>query len=142
MRTKKEMQRHLDAFEVYYVHRSLRKVAQLLGVSLTSLNNWSSSFNWQERCEIRDAQTAAMLNDKSTLSNVERKAKYLKHLDSIFDSAFDHAVDGTIKPKIECSSARDLKAVIDSILKLLGEPEQEPINITFNVTRTNTEDAK
>ncbi len=140
---KKESQFQHDAFEQYFLLgaiRSLSKLHSLLtetappgkkAFSLRTLKEWSRVNDWQQRCIIRDAEVARKVEEKSTADLVSVKAKFLRQVQSVIDTAFD--AQG--KPNIVCDRARDLKDLIDSALKLLGETEQEPIAITFNVQK-------
>ena len=132
-----------DAFEQYFLlgaARSLSKLHRLLtetapvgkkAVSLRTLKEWSRVNDWQQRCIIRDAEVARKVEEKSTDDLVTFKAKCLRQVQSVINTGFEK--DGT--PKIICDRARDLKDLIDSALKLLGEAEQEPVSITFNVKK-------
>jgi hypothetical protein len=139
-----------DAFEQYFLlgaQRSLSKLHSLLtetapvgkkAVSLRTLKEWSRVNDWHQRCIIRDAEVARKVEEKSTADLVSVKAKFLRQVQSVIDTAFES--DGA--PKIVCDRARDLKDLIDSALKLLGEPEQEPVSITFNVKKYAPDDEK
>jgi hypothetical protein len=140
---KKESQFQHDAFEQYFLLgavRSLSRLHSLLtetappgqkAVSLRTLKEWSRVNDWQQRCIIRDAEVARKVEEKSTADLVSVKAKFLRQVQSVIDTAFDSQG----KPNIVCDRARDLKDLIDSALKLLGEPEQEPVSIVFNVKK-------
>lgn len=140
---KKESTFQHDAFEQYFllgVVRSLSRLHSLLtetappgkkAVSLRTIKEWSRVHDWQQRCIIRDAEVARKVEEKSTADLVSVKAKFLRQVQSVIDTAFDSQG----KPKIVCDRARDLKDLIDSALKLLGEPEQEPVSILFNVKK-------
>lgn len=139
-----------DAFEQYFLLGAVRSLSKLhllltetapLGkkaVSLRTIKEWSRVNDWQQRCIIRDAEVARKVEEKSTDDLVSIKAKFLRQVQSVIDTAFKS--DGT--PLIVCDRARDLKDLIDSALKLLGEAEQEPIAITFNVKKYSPDDQK
>ena len=140
---KKESSFMHDAFEQYFLLgavRSLSKLHSLLTetappgkktVSLRTLKEWSRVHDWQQRCIIRDAEVARKVEQKSTADVVSVKAKFLQQVQSVIATAFDQQGN----PKIVCDRARDLKDLIDAALKLLGEPEKEPISISFNVKK-------
>ena len=133
-----------DAFEQYFLLgaiRSLSKLHSLLtetappgkkAVSLRTLKEWSRVHDWQQRCIIRDAEVARKVEQRSTADVVSVKAKFLQQVQSVIDTAFD---SDTGTPLIVCDRARDLKDLIDAALKLLGEPEREPVSIIFNVKK-------
>ena len=144
---KKESSFMHDAFEQYFLLgavRSLSKLHSLLTetappgkktVSLRTLKEWSRVHDWQQRCIIRDAEVARKVEAKSTADVVSVKAKFLQQVQSVIATAFDQQGN----PKIVCDRARDLKDLIDAALKLLGEPEREAIEISFNVKKYNQE---
>ena len=132
-----------DAFEHYFLLGSVRSLSKLHSlltetappgkkvVSLRTIKEWSRVNDWQQRCIIRDAEVARKVEEKSTADLVSVKAKFLRQVQSVIDTAFEK--DGS--PKIVCDRARDLKDLIDAALKLLGEAEHEPVSITFNVKK-------
>ncbi len=136
-----------DAFEAYFLLgavRSLSKLHMLLTetappgkktVSLRTLKEWSRVHDWQQRCIIRDAEVARKVEQKSTADVVSVKAKFLQQVQSVIETAFDSQGN----PKIVCDRARDLKDMIDAALKLLGEPEREAIEVSFNVKKYDPE---
>lgn len=140
----KESQFQHDAFEIYFrlgavrslakLHTALTKVAPpgKKAVSLRTLKEWSRRHDWVQRCIIRDNEVARRVEQKATTDIVAIKAKFLQQVQSVIDTAFDSS---TGKPKIICDRARDLKDLVDAALKLLGEPEKEPVSITINVKK-------
>lgn len=140
---KKESAFQHDAFEQYFRLGAVRSLAKLHSLltetaplgqkvpSLRTIKEWSRVHDWQNRCIIRDSEVARKVEEKSTADLVSIKAKFLNQVQSVIDTAFEK--DG--KPLIVCDRARDLKDLIDSALKLLGEAEQEPVSITFNVSK-------
>ena len=145
---KKERTDQIDAFEAYFRLGSLRSLSKLHRtliasssleqkvVSLRTLAEWSRVHDWQQRCIIRDAEVARKVEQKSTADVVSVKAKFLQQVQSVIDTAFD---PDTGTPLIVCDRARDLKDLIDAALKLLGEPEREAIEISFNVKKYDPE---
>ncbi|OYT64162.1 hypothetical protein B6U67_00740 [Methanosarcinales archaeon ex4484_138] len=123
----KEKPKHREAFEYYYQVRSLRKVAQKFGVSNASVEKWNKSFNWQERLLIRDQEIADKVEKELVDSITERKAKYLKMVEAVMSTAFERQEDGTVRVKIKCNKASDLQKLIETALKLMGEPERQEI---------------
>ena len=144
---KKERTDQIDAFEAYFrlgSSRSLTKLHCLLieaassdqkVVSLRTLAEWSRVYDWVQRCIIRDAEVARKVEQKSTADVVSVKAKFLQQVQSVIETAFDSQGN----PKIVCDRARDLKDMIDAALKLLGEPEREAIEVSFNVKKYDPE---
>ena len=145
---KKESPAQHDAFEIYFRLGSSRSLAKLhsvlsqsspLGkkvVSLRTLKEWSRVYDWVQRCIIRDAEVARKVEQRSTADVVSVKAKFLQQVQSVIATAFD---SNTGAPLIVCDQARDLKNLIDAALKLLGEPEREAIELSFNVKKYDEE---
>lgn len=74
----KERKTHADAFEAYYAMghaRSLTRLSEQLGVSRSTLRNWSASFNWQELIEERDRDVATQVASRSVRTEVQERSK-------------------------------------------------------------------
>lgn len=111
-----------EAFEYYYTlggDRSLREVARKFNKSLTTIHKWNKSFNWQERCEIRDAENGRRLEERNNDTIVEVKAKYHKVLKALVGKFVEDLNNGRIK----IDKISDLVKIIELDMKLLGETE-------------------
>lgn len=120
---KEEKPLHRKGFEVYYSlgeERSIRKVAAKLKKSPATIQNWSNSFNWKERVEIRDTTVAETLEKKVIDTVVSLKADYHKILKATIFGAVEDIKSG--KLKIETIS--DLRTVMEMDLKLMGEEDR------------------
>jgi hypothetical protein len=70
---------HRKAFEDYYAMGGRRKyqlLADKLGVSYSTVKNWSLSFGWKQRVAKRDAEAASQARDKSMFDAVEERARH------------------------------------------------------------------
>jgi hypothetical protein len=120
---KEEKPIHKKAFEVYYQlgeERSIRKVAAKMNKSPATIQNWSGSFNWKERVEIRDATVQETLEKKVIDTVVSLKADYHKILKATILGAVQDIKDG----KLKVESISDLRTVMEMDLKLMGEEDR------------------
>jgi transposase len=117
---KEEKEIHRQAFEYYYAlgsERNLREVAKEFNKSLTSVHNWSVSFDWKSRIELRDAETSRMLEKKTNETIVEIKAKYHTFLKAMIAKAIE---DFKAK-RILIETPLDIIRVMQMDLELMGE---------------------
>lgn len=120
---KEEKPIHRKAFEIYYQlgeERSIRKVAKKLDKSPATIQNWSHSFNWRERVEIRDTTVAETLEKKVIDTVVTLKADYHKILKATILTAVQDIKDG----KLKIETIQDLRTVMEMDLKLMGEEDR------------------
>lgn len=117
---KNERDIHRQAFEYYYAmgsDRNLRDVAKEFNKSLTSVHNWSVSFDWKSRIELRDAQTSKLLEKKTNETIVEIKAKYHTFLKAMIAKAIED-----FKAKnLRIETPLDLVRIMQMDLELMGE---------------------
>lgn len=117
---KEEKDIHRSAFEYYYamgVDRNLRDVAKEFNKSLTSVHNWSVSFDWKSRIELRDAETTKLLEKKTNETIVEIKAKYHTFLKAMIAKALEDFKSKNLK----IETPLDLVRIITLDLELMGE---------------------
>lgn len=117
---KEEKEIHRRAFEYYYAmgdKRNLRDVAKEFNVSLTSVHNWSVSFDWKSRIELRDAENAKLLEKKTNETIVEIKAKYHTFLKAMIAKA----IEDFKAQKFKIETPLDLVRIIQLDLELMGE---------------------
>lgn len=120
---KEEKPIHRKAFEVYYSlgdERSIRKVAAKMKKSPATIQNWSNSFNWRERVEVRDVTVAETLEKKVIDTVVTLKADYHKILKATILTAVQDIKEG----KLKVNSISDLKMVMEMDLNLMGEEDR------------------
>lgn len=117
---KKENNLHRQAFEYYLAKgadRNLRDVAKEFNKSLTSVHNWSLSFDWKSRIELREAEVTKMLERKTNETIVEIKAKYHTFLKAIIGKAIEDFKKGTLL----IETPLDLVRIMQMDLELMGE---------------------
>ena len=121
----KETLKHQRAFDFYYgmgEDRSCSAVAQKLGVSKTSVQNWSKYFKWQKRVEERDRQNARRITSKTDDVIVNARVGYQQEILKIIDrlkqlinSVYDE--DGNLS--ISIRNVRDLKRAMEMFIQLV-----------------------
>ncbi len=129
-----ETMRHSSAFEAYYAlgdNRSLPKLRQQLidtlppeeVVSERTLENWSVSFNWQQRVIDKNKNISALVDQKSTNDSVKKRIKWLAQAEDRISTAFNE--DGS--PKFTIEDNKSLNEIVKLALTLMGEPERKEI---------------
>jgi hypothetical protein len=81
----KELQRHIDAFEIYFktkqsgkiTHEAIKLVALELGFSTNAIYTWKKEFDWDGREAIRSREINKQIERKTDSSIVTNKIKYL-----------------------------------------------------------------
>ena len=76
-----EKEHNTQAFEAYYAlgpKRSHSAVAKKLGVSVSTIKNWSRSFRWRERIAERDKQVARKVANQTLNDQVSRQKRSLQ----------------------------------------------------------------
>jgi len=77
----KEQPHQKKAFERYYElgeKRSYEKVADELGVAVSTVKLWGKSFNWTERVQDRDLQVTREVADRTVDDLASRRTRGLK----------------------------------------------------------------
>jgi hypothetical protein len=100
IRVKKETLKHVEAFETYYQkgsNRSLRDLADELGVSYTSVFNWSKAFSWGEKIKERDAEIAARVKEKSIEEEVDLRSQFNLGIEQAVKLFLDNLNKGLVK---------------------------------------------
>lgn len=120
---KQEKPLHRKAFEVYYAlgeERSVRSVAKKMNKSATTIQNWSKSFNWKERVEIRDVTVTEAFEKKVVDTIVSLKADYHKIVKALIVSSIEDIKLG----KLKINSVTDLEKMVTLSLTLMGEEDR------------------
>jgi len=81
----RESGRQAQAFEYYWGlgnTRTLKKVAEYFGVSQRTVENWSMSFNWRRRINMRDLEIADDMSEDSIKKIADIKAKHREMVDA------------------------------------------------------------
>jgi hypothetical protein len=91
------------AFELYYrlgSKRSLAEVSKQLGRTTRTLENWSSTFRWQERVSDRETKSIEhAVGVQRTFIEEELKRAHIAGLDSIIDKGVEALNKGDLKLK-------------------------------------------
>lgn len=118
----KESQRHVDAFEQYFLYKQSGKntdeaislVQVESGFSKTSLYKWKKELKWDEREAIRSVDVQQKVEKQTNTTVVENKIRYLGIYHRLLDD-----LEANLKVKI--SSVSDVERVIRGALLLQGE---------------------
>lgn len=121
----KELQRHLDAFEIYFKHKqegrntkeAITLVSMELKFSETSLYKWKKEFDWDGREAIRSREIQRKIEEKTNNTIIENKIKYLSFYHKLLD---DLRRDWNLK----IDNVRDLEVVTKNALLLQDEPTE------------------
>lgn len=119
---KKESLLMAEAFEYYYAmgdERNLAKVAEKFECTDTTVGNWSTSFNWQERVQQRDMLIAGEMQKKTIKEIAKTKANYRKIV-SVAIQKFSKKLledDGGV----DLTHIADLEKLVKLDLLLMGE---------------------
>lgn len=119
----KELQKHLDAFELYFQSKqagsttkaSIMQVASKQKYNVTTVWRWKKNFNWDEREVVRASEVNKRVEKRINSSIVDNKVKYLSFYHKLLDDLkndFD----------IRIWNVTDLKKTIDGALVLQDEP--------------------
>lgn len=130
---KEEKEIHRQAFEYYFLlgkGRNLREVAKEFNKSLTSVHNWSQSFDWKNRIEIREIETARMLEKATNETVVEIKARY----QTICKALIERAMKDFQEDKFGIETPLDLIRVMQMSLELIGEGNSSSAGLMNELT--------
>lgn len=149
-----ETKAHKDAFNQYYLmgaDRSLRELARLRNVSEKSPKRWSKAFNWQERITLKDIDLSRKIEEKVDDAVVNTKADFRRDIRLSMQPVKAAINSAVIKDKktgeasltFKVENAKDLKAVIDSLEKLIkvdllvmGEADgRQEVSGSVNITQ-------
>lgn len=114
----KETDRQLQAFEYYFglgEVRSKQKVADYIGVSYQTINNWMKTYNWDERCKALERANYAQIQEFDKKQLLKEIVNYRK----IIKASVTRYLEELKKGGIEIKSVRDLATLIRLDLDLL-----------------------
>jgi transposase len=100
---KTEQEQHRLAFEQYYAlggKRTYQQVAQKLGVSASTVKNWSRSFNWRQRIAERDREASQQMADRSAQAIMDDRERDLKIVRMAKMKLTKDIAEGKVKGKI------------------------------------------
>jgi hypothetical protein len=111
--------------------RNLREVAKEFNTTLTTVHNWSISFDWKSRIELRDNEVSKIMEKKTNETVVEIKAKYHTFLKAMIAQAIED-----FKAKdLKIETPLDLIRVIQMDLELLGEGDGSKSGMLDEMTK-------
>ena len=127
----KELQRHIDAFEIYFkkkqegndTAKAITLASQECNFSETSLYTWKKEFDWDGREAIRAAEINKKVEEKTDSTIIENKTKYLSFYHKLLDKL---KKDGF---NIDIKSPRDLDLVVRGALLLQGEYTEHKVRL-------------
>jgi len=127
----KELQRHIDAFEIYFkkkqegndTAKAITLASLECGFSETSLYTWKKEFDWDGREAIRAAEINKKVEEKTDSTIIENKTKYLSFYHKLLDKL---KKDGF---NIDIKSPRDLDLVVRGALLLQGEYTEHKVRL-------------
>ena len=137
----KELQRHLDAFELYFQYKqsgcntkqSISKVMVELKWSESALYNWKEEFDWDGREAIRSLEINKELQKKTNTSIVDNKIQYLGIYHRLLKKLADNGYD------IDIKCINDLNLVVKGALLVQDEPTE---HIKEDSSQTHSVDFK
>lgn len=132
---KHETARMAQAFEYYYSlgdDRSLGKAAVQFGVTETTIENWSTSFGWQERVQQRDIEVANTMHKKTVKEIANSKANYRKIIAIGIKKFAEKLMDD--EGGVDLTKIQDFERLVKLDLLLMGEiTERKDISGTQKV---------
>jgi hypothetical protein len=122
----KETQRHLDAFELYLLHKqsgtntedSIKLLVGDLKVTRKTLYIWKKEFNWDEKEAIRSLEINKEIQTKTNKSIVDNKIQYLGVYHRLLKKLADNGYN------IDICNVNDLSVVVKGALLLQDEPTE------------------
>jgi len=138
----KELQKHLDAFELYFKNKqegssvveSIRLVCSKFKVSEKTAYKWKKEFDWDGREAIRSQEIQKRIEEKTNTTIVDNKVKYLSFYHKLLDDLKNDF-------KLKIKDVNDLKRVIDGALLLQDQPT-EISETNINIDKQLDEDLK
>jgi len=124
----KELQRHIDAFEIYFTNKqngqnvqdSVRLVESKFGVSEKTVYKWKRVFDWDGREAIRANEINRKIEKKTDNSIVSNKVKYLAVVHKPIDDLIKKMNEG--KSVLVIESSLDVERYLKMALLLQDQP--------------------
>jgi hypothetical protein len=125
----KELQKHLDAFELYFkskqdganTEESIKLLMSDFKVSRKTAYKWKKEFDWDGREAIRSQEIQKRIEEKTNTTIVDNKVKYLSFYHKLLDDLKNDF-------KLKIKDVNDLKRVIDGALLLQDQPTEKTEN--------------
>lgn len=113
-----------EAFNRYYAmgkNRSLKKLAEEVGLSLMTMKRWSSSLGWSDRIRYKDAMLAGKIEAKIDEAIVKSAADKQKFIYDILTKAREDFNNGLLRVKTINDLEKIMRISNDMEQKTLGE---------------------
>lgn len=111
-----ESQRHIAAFERYLAmgdSRSLKRLAEEVGIALQTAEIWSKKFGWQKRMKHIKQENAEVEFIESAADQRKNRTLQLKIIDRMIRDSVVLDEDGNIvDTKVQAKSTSDLRMLI------------------------------
>jgi hypothetical protein len=117
------MEHHKQAFETYYglgLKRTYQAVADKIGVSSSTIKNWSRSFKWREQIRERDVAITRQAVDQTFRQGVVENERNLKIVQAALMRSAKDIAEGKVPIRI-----RDLDLLIqlEERLRSITDPK-------------------
>ncbi len=139
-RIQTEKEHNTQAFEAYYAlgpKRSHSAVAKKLGVSVSTIKNWSRSFRWRERIAERDTQVAREVASRTLNTEVARTQRSLQIVQMSIVQLAKAVSQGKIKMTLS-----DLDKLIRLESFLSGQSDSRQEHIFGDLKNKSTEELR
>lgn len=133
----KETLRHQVAFETYYLlgeKRTMRRVANAMGLHHASISNWARAFDWHNRIIERDSKLAKRIQEKTEGDLVKLASEHrptVRDIMVVVKAALQVGVNTIKSGKFRVDTADGLSKIVVAAEKmirldllLMGEPEE------------------
>jgi hypothetical protein len=119
MTRKRESPQARQAFEAYchQERRSLRKLADEIGVPFSTLRRWSEKYDWQERVRQYDIEVAAAAREAARKEAARLAERRMKHAEAMQQSGL--LIIG--RARIAEMSDKEARAALATAFRLLAE---------------------
>ncbi|KXZ39473.1 hypothetical protein SAMN05661008_00341 [Alkalithermobacter thermoalcaliphilus JW-YL-7 = DSM 7308] len=137
-----EKQKHRDAFELYSKLKMEgekdvpEKVAKEFGITVRTVNQWSSDFSWKEKMEEIERKTSEEAHKKMIKEIAKRKEKSLVFL-------MEYMQKMEVQMMLENKDnyyAKDYTEILKNFLLLTGEATERTENTNINTNKISEED--
>lgn len=109
--------KYLEAFEYYYslgAKRTLPKVAEHFGYSVSLVNSWSQKYKWKDKADERDLANMKIVEEEDNKAYVESMRKYRK----ITEASITQYVNNLKNKKVAINTTKDYDRLVRLDLEL------------------------
>ena len=114
-----------EGFEVYFAlgeKRSLKKVSEGMGVSLKTVENWSKTHYWIERCELRELRSKTQVAKIAGADPLKDKGMIMKAVRGGIKSVISEDSHGNRHIRLKVNDVYQFDRLVRLYLLLSGEP--------------------